>query len=59
MGSGAMRQAPTEQLHSYFCKSKQAFVLLKCFSTSNVNPTTESYEIHGTGFAVSIYTWGG
>jgi len=40
-----------------FVRAKMLFVS-KCFSTSNVNFTTESYEIQGIGFAVSILHMG-
>lgn len=45
----------TKQLHSSFCKSKNAFCFKALFQLfSNVNFTTGSHEIHGIGFAISV-----
>ena len=50
-------EAPTKQLHLIFVRAKMLFVS-KCFSTSSVNFTTESYKIHGIGSAVSTWHMG-
>lgn len=57
LGVERWERPPQSSYILIFVRAKMLFVS-KCFSTSNVNFTTESYEIQGIGFAVSILHMG-